>query len=398
MPKAIPDGLTKDHVLLALKDLDGGIEHDFGEATGYQLINGGKGYAPKAVVGIAFRHLNGTILGHGEFSGGEQKGQANYVLRKLGFSIERICPSEANTTFITSRGYSIPEDWAEFQQAFWFNMWQKRMWPYNEVDVGNTLYWYDSQSQRVVWKSEISELDRFEYATKQELHNRLIDRFAEDPATDPYYADKSEQGYCIAFKVTPLQKLDLPKPDGFKFPQGGWLRGDDEAAQSWLSLAGKPDGVFSGEIETVSSKLRADGYFDPADAKDERTRKLREIVQRRGQPQFRDDLLQAYEGRCAVTGCDVAQALEAAHISPYSGDQSNHVTNGVLLRADIHTLFDLQLFGIEPETLRLKISASLIGTCFEDLDGRCLSVPNQSVRPSTAALQARWELFQEAQK
>ncbi len=33
MPKAIPDGLTKDHVLLALKDLDGGIEHDFGEAT-----------------------------------------------------------------------------------------------------------------------------------------------------------------------------------------------------------------------------------------------------------------------------------------------------------------------------------------------------------------------------
>jgi hypothetical protein len=76
-----------------------------------------------------------------------------------------------------------------------------------------------------------------------------------------------------------------------------------------------------------------------------------------------------------VTGCDVVQALDAAHISPYLGDQSNHVTNGVLLRADIHTLFDLQLFdlqlfGIEPEALRLKISASLIGTCFKDLDGR----------------------------
>lgn len=81
-----------------------------------------------------------------------------------------------------------------------------------------------------------------------------------------------------------------------------------------------------------------------------------------------------------MTGCDVVQALDAAHISPYLGDQSNHVTNGVLLRADIHTLFDLQLFdlqlfdlqlfGIEPEALRLKISASLIGTCFKDLDGR----------------------------
>ena len=76
-----------------------------------------------------------------------------------------------------------------------------------------------------------------------------------------------------------------------------------------------------------------------------------------------------------MTGCDVVQALDAAHISPYLGDQSNHVTNGVLVRADSHTLFDLQLFdlqlfGIEPEALRLKISASLIGTCFKDLDGR----------------------------
>ncbi|MCC9602888.1 HNH endonuclease [Stieleria sp. JC731] len=397
MPKTIPDGLTKDHVLLALKDLDEGIQHEFGDATGYQLVHEGKAYAPKAVVGIAFRHLTGTILDHGEFSGGEKKGQANYVLRGLGFSVEPIQPATSDA-FITSRGYSIPEDWEEFEQAFWFNMWQKRMWPYYEVEAGHMLFWYDSQSQRIVWKSVVSDLDKFEYERKQDLRDRLIERFGEDPATDPYYADKAEKGYCIAFKVTPLQKVELPKPDGFKFPQGGWLRGNDEAAKEWLSLVANLDGLFSDEIQTVSSNLAAEGYFDPTDATDERQRRLREIVQRRGQPQFRKELLKAYGERCAVTGCDVVQALEAAHIRPFLGDQSNHVTNGVLLRADIHTLFDLQMIGVEPGTLKVKISDSLVGSSFEELNGRALSVPsNEALRPSEAAIEARWKIFEETQ-
>ena len=99
-----------------------------------------------------------------------------------------------------------------------------------------------------------------------------------------------------------------------------------------------------------------------------------------------------------MTGCDAVQALEAAHISPYLGEQSNPVTNGVLLRADIHTLFDLQLIGIELGTLKVKISASLTGSCFDELDGRALSVPNnESLRPSVAALEARWNIFEKAQ-
>jgi predicted restriction endonuclease len=80
---------------------------------------------------------------------------------------------------------------------------------------------------------------------------------------------------------------------------------------------------------------------------DERQRKLREIGDCRGQPEFRNRLIAAYGGVCAVTGCNAVAALEACHLAPYSGAQSNHVTNGLLLRADIHTLFDLDLIGIE---------------------------------------------------
>jgi hypothetical protein len=89
MPQSIPPGLKKDHVLQALSDLDGGIDHPFGAPTGYELVHGDKRYAPKAVVGLACRSLLGRVLQPEEFSGGEAPGQANFVLRKLGFTVVR---------------------------------------------------------------------------------------------------------------------------------------------------------------------------------------------------------------------------------------------------------------------------------------------------------------------
>ncbi len=62
------------------------------------------------------------------------------------------------------------------------------------------------------------------------------------------------------------------------------------------------------------------------------------IQSRRGQPEFRQRLLAAYEGRCAITGCNVAEALEAAHIVPYAADGTYATSNSLLMRADIHTL------------------------------------------------------------
>lgn len=87
MPQSIPTGLTREHVLKALADLDAGIDHEFGRPTGYELLHDGKRYPPKAAIGIAFRHLTGEILHHSKFSGGEAPGQANYELRRLGFQI-----------------------------------------------------------------------------------------------------------------------------------------------------------------------------------------------------------------------------------------------------------------------------------------------------------------------
>src|SRR3954471_18540565 len=89
MPQSIPAGLTQEHVLRALAELDAGAAHPFGPPTGYELVHQGKRYAPKAVVGLACRYSIGRTLQPEEFSGGEAPGQANFVLRKLGFTVVR---------------------------------------------------------------------------------------------------------------------------------------------------------------------------------------------------------------------------------------------------------------------------------------------------------------------
>lgn len=137
----------------------------------------------------------------------------------------------------------------------------------------------------------------------------------------------------------------------------------------------------------------------PGDDYDARLRVTRQIVARRGQPRFRVALLEAYSCRCAVTGADAESVLEAAHIRPYRGPDSNVAANGLLLRADIHTLFDLALLAINPGSLRVVISKTLAGSCYAALDGKPLRVPlSEKARPSTEALQSTWERYIAAEK
>lgn len=84
---------------------------------------------------------------------------------------------------------------------------------------------------------------------------------------------------------------------------------------------------------------------------DEREIAKRGIKLRRGQQKFRNSLLKRYDNTCVITGCKIVDILEAAHIRPYRGKNDNHPSNGLLLRADIHTLFDLNLIAIDPSTM-----------------------------------------------
>jgi hypothetical protein len=140
-------------------------------------------------------------------------------------------------------------------------------------------------------------------------------------------------------------------------------------------------------LREEGNDLEKEGYF-------ERTHVIRKIAQRYGQPKFRARLLNAYQHRCAVSGSNCEWALEAAHINPYSTDGSDNVTNGLLLRADIHTLFDLNLIGIHPKRRTVVIADCLQKTEFKDFEDRPLSMPkDKRLCPDRSALRKRWARF-----
>lgn len=124
----------------------------------------------------------------------------------------------------------------------------------------------------------------------------------------------------------------------------------------------------------------------------ERRMVMRSIALRRGQAGFRKRLLNAYRSACAISGCEVVDILEAAHIIPYSLSGDNSVGNGLLLRSDLHTLFDLGQLAIEPKSRTVRLAEELIGTEYERYHGLLLS-NGLGVKPSIESLEWRWKLF-----
>ncbi|MEO7621592.1 MAG: HNH endonuclease signature motif containing protein [Gallionella sp.] len=102
---------------------------------------------------------------------------------------------------------------------------------------------------------------------------------------------------------------------------------------------------------------------------------FRAIKTRRGQPEFRQKLLSAYESRCCFSGCNVIDVLEAAHIKAHADEPNYSTNNGLLMRADLHTLFDLHLIGVD-EWGRIKVSKNLNKSDYQKLDGERIRHPS----------------------
>ena len=72
---------------------------------------------------------------------------------------------------------------------------------------------------------------------------------------------------------------------------------------------------------------------------------------------------------------------------PYNGKYTNHPTNGLLLRADIHTLFDLGLIAVDTATMQIIIAPALSQTSVRDLAGaEDRGAKAKALRPNPEAL------------
>jgi len=137
----------------------------------------------------------------------------------------------------------------------------------------------------------------------------------------------------------------------------------------------------------IRKAVAATSEFDPKSEAEGRKRTLAAICRRQGQPEFRRKLIEAYGGRCAISGFNVLQTLEAAHIMPYNGPKTNHPANGILMRADLHVLFDLGLIAVDPSTLAVVLASALRTSPYADFEGKRLRLPSEpALRPSSEAL------------
>ncbi|WP_426140676.1 HNH endonuclease [Pseudomonas sp. DWP3-1-2] len=179
---------------------------------------------------------------------------------------------------------------------------------------------------------------------------------------------------------------------GFTFEGRFTCKGYEGSAPTQFKLqrASSP----SREITVIEAELDTQRAFDPDGIVDARKRVLSSIVRRQGQAEFRKKLLTAYSGQCAVTGCLITALLEAAHVVPYQGTKTNVVSNGLLLRADIHTLYDLGLLWIDPDTLRVNMVEPLKSSEYGALANKPIFLPETpSDRPSREALQSHLNTF-----
>ena len=114
---------------------------------------------------------------------------------------------------------------------------------------------------------------------------------------------------------------------------------------------------------------------------------------RLGQGTFRALITDLYDRRCAITREKALPALEAAHIRPFSERPEHDVRNGLLLRSDVHRLFDTGYITVTPE-YRVEASRSMRddfndGETYLKLHGSAIALPERAdVRPDPEAL--RW--------
>ncbi|WP_301486726.1 HNH endonuclease [Intrasporangium sp.] len=116
------------------------------------------------------------------------------------------------------------------------------------------------------------------------------------------------------------------------------------------------------------------------------------MAPRLGQKGFKSLVLSSYHGQCAITGARITPTLEAAHIRPVAAEGQHRVDNGLLLRSDVHLLFDAGYLGVD-ERHRLHVSKRLQaefgnGEEFYSKAGQPIAVPDRNVdRPNREAVQ-----------
>jgi len=271
--------------------------------------------------------------------------------------------------YITSRGFELPTDQTEMENFDWFNLWSNRNFPYYELLVGDTLYWFDTTAQKLVWKTEVVKVDRFPYYDKQQIFDRYPNSLGLK-----YYDSRPDNGYFVGYKVKVIEKFDREKPTGFRFPQLGWLRLDNENASTWFNRQPTEDtntlddNVSDDKISVT--ELLADLNEKMKNVSPERIEKLVSATIRKD-TKIINALKKATDFKCQFPTCGQRITkknggfyIEVAHIKPVSQNGQSVLGNLIVLCPNHHKEFDYGDLKINEQT-NCKLAGQLNGNNFE---------------------------------
>jgi len=185
-------------------------------------------------------------------------------------------------------------------------------------------------------------------ATREDMLRR-IGRLRKDPVID--YGGKYEIGCLLISQPTFFDRPDwvAPPRDWPANVQRGksYSLGEGEGLRLYAECRERASRLAGG--------LQAPAYSPPVSA---RYGAPRLVQPRLGQAGFKLAVADAYQRRCAVSTEHSLPALDAAHIRGFAEGGPNEIRNGILLRADIHRLFDRGFVTVTPE-YQFKVSRRL---------------------------------------
>jgi len=270
---------------------------------------------------------------------------------------------------IVSRN-DLPVSESALRDQVWYHLWQNRQWPYKELLFSDTIYWFDTDSRRIVWKSNVSKIVKFTYPNKGFIGDRLAAEFGEADTKHPYFRQAPEKGYCLAWQVTPVQQMNKEVAADLRMPQLGWLRVDPTIAAQWLAQpAGDditlddlaPEGSLLEKIRHINETMKG--------VSPERVRTVVESTLRRDSKMV-NALKELCRYRCQFPGCEAriptkrgGLYVEVAHIRPVKRGGRSVLGNLLVLCPNHHKEFDHGDLKITAQSQR-NIEGKLNGTSF----------------------------------
>lgn len=366
--------------------------YGFAPATVYRVAERGRQYDSKAIVGVAHGYATGQFLKASDFSGGQQT--VVKTLEALGFSFAPATAESTRSWLVTTKsdyrrlgGYTKYDDDPSSHYSYDSNVANSR-----QVAVGDRLVFWDEET--LIGASAVASID-------QRPGTKKISRCAECGTTNiASRKTKSPRFRCddchAEFEVPVIDEVEV-------------THYQTDHQQGWVDLAGLLDGpTLRGLTGYSQNSIRRIDWSQFASAVEAAAgptaltpvsiaqaqvlgggHTLRQVSVRIGQPAFRAELVHKYGAVCAFSGPAPAEALEACHLYSYAEIGRHDVEGGLLLRRDLHRLFDQGLLAVTRDGL-IDVADSLKPyELYSGLHGQSLKVPTTARQRGWLAL--HWE-------